>query len=98
MTFEGGDGEGMCVPTFTLSGRGTNSSQLAGFNGPVGRSSIALAINMELHNPAVTIVDATNTVINQTVTGVPVPFVFGQPIDRTVRTAATTWIGRLPSR
>ena len=98
LTFSGGDGEGMFVPTFTLSGRGTNSSQLEGFNGPVGRSSIALAINMELHNPGVTIVDSTNTTINQTVTGAPVSFVFGQPIDLTVRLYAMTTLDcRMPS-
>ncbi len=81
LTFTGGKGNGTFTPIFEVHGRGSDSAQLAGFNGPVGSSTVTLAINEHLTDPGNFVIDATNLSVNQKIIGAPIPFVFGAPVD-----------------
>jgi len=82
LTFTGGTGSAVFIPTFRLDGRGTDSTQPAGFGGPVGRSGLELSINSFEGSTSSSFLslDATNRIVNDEFVGNPIPFTFGVPV------------------
>jgi hypothetical protein len=83
LTFTGGTGSAVFVPTFRLHGHGTDSTQPPGFSGPVGSSGVQLFINPFEGRTGATLfsLDATNRMVHEDFTGDPIAFTFGDPVS-----------------
>jgi hypothetical protein len=80
LTLTGGTGQGFAQFGLKLDGNGTDSTQLSGFNGPVGQSSVKYTIDLLSKAPSARFsgtIDVTNQGINTQVQSQPIPFTFG---------------------